>query len=194
MENNPPYAAIFLGIGTALFLIRFIYWKVTEVKADREKPRRDSAYSKKRLFTTSIALLVLLQLIGIDILPFPSSLLLQVVGLLLVVVGFAISMEGRRALGVNWTHAAEYQIKKNHDLVTQSIYQWIRHPIYAGYFLSLIGIELILSSYLCLIFGILGSLLLTMQASQEEKLLTEHFGQKYRDYKKITRRFLPFVW
>jgi len=192
MENN--VSTIFLVIALGLFLIRFIYWKVTEVKADREKPRKDAAYSKKRMFTTGIGLLVFLQVIGVEILPIEENILVQSVGLLLVLVGFAVSMEGRRILGNNWAHAAEYQIKKNHELVTASIYNYIRHPIYSGYFISLVGIELILSSFLSIVFVILAIPIMNMQAVNEEKILTEHFGQKYSTYKKRTSRFIPYLW
>lgn len=192
MESNS--SNIFLIITLLLFLIRFIYWKVTEVKADREKPRKNAVYSKKRMFTTSIGLLVGLQIIGIQILPFEPNVFVSSLGLLLVITGFAISMEGRRVLGANWAHAAEYQIKKNHELITSSIYHYIRHPIYSGYFLSLVGIELILGSYLSIIFIFLAIPVMNIQAANEERILSEHFGTKYTTYKKRTFRFLPYLW
>lgn len=192
MESS--FSNIFLIVALLFFLIRFIYWKITEAKADREKPRKEPVYSKKRMFTTSIGLLVGLQIIGIQILPFEPNIVTSSIGLLLVVIGFLVSMEGRRALGTNWAHAAEYQIKKNHELITNSIYNYIRHPIYSGYFLSIVGIELILSSYLSLIFIVLAIPIMNFQASNEEKILSEHFGTKYTAYKKRTFRFLPYLW
>lgn len=191
---EPESYNIFLIIALVFFAIRFIYWKITEVKADREKPRKDRAYSKKRMFTTSIGLLVGLQVIGISIFPFEQNIITSSIGLLLVIIGFAISMEGRRVLGTNWAHAAEYQIKKNHELVTNSIYKLIRHPIYSGYLLSLVGIELILSSYLSLVFIILAIPVMHFQASNEEKILSKYFGIKYTNYKKRTFRFFPYLW
>lgn len=194
IETMNSTTLIFLSIALVLFGIRFVYWKVTEVKADREKPRKDSAYSSKRIYTTLLTFIILLQVIGVDILPFAQNIIVQGFGLLLVIVGFVISMEARRAIGINWTHAAEYQIKKNHELVTKSVYAYIRHPIYAGIFLSVIGIELILSSYLVLVLLFIAIPVMQYQAHLEETILTKHFGEQYKAYKKRTRRFLPFLW
>lgn len=185
---------IFLVMALVLFAIRFIYWKITEARADREKPRKDPAYSKKRMVTTAVALLVGLQIIGIQILPFEPNNIAAGVGLLLVATGFAVSMEARRVLGTNWAHAAEYQIKKDHELITKSIYHYIRHPIYSGYYLSIIGIELILGSYLSVVFAILAIPVMNYQAASEEKILTDYFGTAYAAYKKRTFRFIPYLW
>ncbi len=176
-----------------LFGIRFVYWKWTETKADRTKQKTRSRDTSRWLFDACLGILVILQLVGVSLFPFTTNIVLQLLGFFFVLVGITVSIEARRTLGANWAHAVEYQIKKDHDLVTQSIYQYIRHPIYAGYYLSLIGAELIVGSYL--IFGILLALpIVYTQGKREEKILEAHFGKKYTAYKKKSKMLIPFVW
>ncbi|HSA83915.1 MAG TPA: isoprenylcysteine carboxylmethyltransferase family protein, partial [Patescibacteria group bacterium] len=134
------------------------------------------------------------QVIGIEILPFTPQTGILLFGFFLVVVGFLFSMLGRHSLGTNWAHALEYQIKKKQELVTRGIYRFIRHPIYSGFFLSILGLELVLGSYLSIVVLLIGIPVLNRQAGMEEKLLEEHFGKKYGAYKERTTRFIPLLW
>ena len=151
-------------------------------------------HSKKRFFTTAIGIIIILQVFGVQIFPFTSHIFIDSIGMVLVVIGVGVCIEARRILGNNWTHAAEYQLKKDHELITEGIYHVIRHPIYSGFFLSVVGIEMILHSYLSVIFLVGGFFILNAQAEKEEKILREHFGKKYENYKNRTSRFIPLLW
>ena len=186
---------VFFRITTIiLFGVWQLYWWVTAKKAEREKPKT------VRLTTSAVILKywvhyllyagLLLQLLGVSILPFTYDS--QRIGFFLVLLGMAMSMSARKTLGTNWEHAAEYQIKHKQVLVTNGIYAYIRNPIYTGLTVALIGAELVAKSYLFL-FAILGFVVAYRQAKLEEKILEEHFGKEYTDYKKRTKRLIPFV-
>jgi protein-S-isoprenylcysteine O-methyltransferase Ste14 len=186
-----------LRIGTfLLFIGRIVYWFVTEVQANKEKPKlRTLTISAliKRGITSGFIVLILLQLLGLSLFQFAPQIYLQSFGFLLVVVSIWISINARITLGTNWTHAAEYQIKQNHSLVTSGIYRHIRHPIYTGMWLSYIGAELVVRSYVVLPFFLLvfaGYL----QAKAEEKILLRQFGKQYAAYMKKTKRFIPYLF
>jgi len=82
---------------------------------------------------------------------------------------------------------------ENHRLVTEGAYRYVRHPMYAVY--ALTGILLLLSNtelknavaFVLLLFT------LEITAGIEEKLLAEKDG-RYREYQKITKKFLPFIY
>lgn len=185
----------FFRIATiVLFALWQLYWWVTARKADREKPKTIRLTGAAVIVKYGLHYVVyaglLVQLLGVQILPFPSDS--QRIGFFLVLAGMAISMSARKTLGTNWEHAAEYQIKQKQVLITQGIYAYIRNPIYTGLTIALIGAELVARSYLFL-FAFLGFFVAYRQAKLEEKILEKHFGKEYTAYKKRTKMLIPFV-
>ena len=77
------------------------------------------------------------------------------------------------------------------SVTTNGIYRYIRHPIYTGDILLLIGLQLALNSWLVL--GVLVIIpIVVKQVLLEEAILSKAFPH-YRDYLLNTRRFIPFV-
>lgn len=183
------------GILTILFfLIWQGYWIITERKADREKPKTNTIDHWIEKYALRVVFFpVFIQLLGWKIFPvFFEGI--QIVGFFFVVLGITVSMSARMRLGSNWTHAADYQIKKQHVLVTEGVYRFIRHPIYTGLLLSLTGAELVAQSYLFLPVFIGMFMWSYTRGTREEKLLEEHFGNEYRFYKKRSKMLIPFVF
>ncbi len=80
------------------------------------------------------------------------------------------------------------------ELVTDNLYRYIRHPMYAS--LLFLAARAWLKQPLywpaAIIFAVVVvALFLTAQA--EEQDMSEAFGQPYADYMKTTKRFVPFV-
>jgi protein-S-isoprenylcysteine O-methyltransferase Ste14 len=183
-----------------LFLLGRFYWIITEPVANREKPKTTSKgiiklyHRLRRLVFPITEIILFLQLLGWQILPFSKQLfVMQVMGFMLVLIGVDMAIFARKELGTNWVPAAEYQVKKDQELVTTGIYKYIRHPIYFSAVLSITGGELVAQSYLAFI----GLVLLVggyRQARNEEKLLIGHFGSAYKNYMKRTKMFIPFLW
>lgn len=175
------------------------YWLVTEKTADREKPktRKLSFFHKDKIRKVVLRLvegILLLQLFGLPLLQIKNaSFKMQALGLFLVALGFGIAFFARKTLGTNWAHAFEYQVKQKQELVTSGIYKYIRHPIYTGLIVGLIGGELVAKS--CLVFSALIIIVgAYYQAKLEEKLLLKHFGDKYKSYMAWTKMFIPYLW
>lgn len=194
------YMDVILRILTLLlFALWKAYWNIAAPNAEQEKPKTVKQlplFHRKRvgiyLFLGIIGLLIFLPLVGVRILPIEKQLWFQLLGFSFVVVGFGIAILARMQLGANWANAYEYQIKERHELVTHGIYSYIRHPIYTGIWLALIGAELVASSYLFIVF-ILFLFLAYKQGKKEEALLEKHFGNSYRGYRKRTKMLLPFI-
>ena len=187
-------------IAVLLFVFRQWYWFISEREAELKIPKAQSPVQQSifRMFALRLfGVILLLQLLGMPLLQInattPVLFFLQVVGFLLIVVGIGISINARKTIGANWSHAFEYQVKQKQELIQGGIYRYIRHPIYAGLMLSFIGGELLAQSYV--VFAL--SLLIIggyNQAKSEEKLLTSHFGEKYKTYMKHSKMFIPFLW
>lgn len=85
-------------------------------------------------------------------------------------------------------------IQENHQLITTGIYSQIRHPIYLGAVLSLIGFVLVFPTLLGFIFVVIYSMLLTHRMAQEERLMLKHFGSVYEEYSSKSYRLIPHIY
>lgn len=113
---------------------------------------------------------------------------------LLIIFGFISSLLAIRHLASNWTGIFLYRIKKNQKLVTTGIYKYLRHPIYSAVLLELTGYQLLVNSYLSLVFLPLIFFFFLRQIQLEEKLLIKKYGQKYLNYCRKTKSILPFIY
>ena len=179
-----------------IYLVWQGYWLFAEIEANNKKAKSHKLTGKefvKWWISLLSGLFVFAQLVGLSVLPFQYTIPLQLVGFILVLIGIGVSFAARFELGHNWTHAADYQIKKEHELVTSGVYRYMRHPIYTGLIVAVIGTELIVHSFLVIPLTVLMVLAFYYQAQEEEKILTKHFGKAYEKYKKTSSMLIPFV-
>lgn len=192
-----PSIDILLRITTlVLFFLRELYWKLLEQKADKEKPKIQTPTRRgsiEQIIFRITLLLLIFQLIGLQLFPFPHNSLIQFIGFIAVCISVVISILARKQLGVNWAHGKDYQIKKNQELITSGIYSYIRHPIYLGILLSYTGAEIVAHSYLSVIFFFIFFAGAYMQGKREEKILLGQFGKKYEEYMKRTKMLIPYL-
>jgi protein-S-isoprenylcysteine O-methyltransferase Ste14 len=186
-----------LTLSSIVLLVgRQLYWFVTEWISHTHKKKTvpmTAAMYGKRVVSGALGILLLAQLLGLHLFPFDAPIWVEVVGFMCVVLSVEISVMARREISDNWSHAAEYQIKKNHELVTSGIYGWIRHPIYLAVMLSVIGVELQTKSLLVVLLTSLTFLVLYEQGKKEEQLLSKRFGKEYGDYVRRTSMFIPHI-
>ena len=98
-----------------------------------------------------------------------------------------------KALGKNWSPILE--IRKEHKLITEGPYKYIRHPMYSMLWIWVICQWLILANWIVGIMGVLTwSILYFIRLPEEEKMMIEEFGQKYKDYMKKTKKIIPWVY
>jgi protein-S-isoprenylcysteine O-methyltransferase Ste14 len=120
---------------------------------------------------------------------FKSSFALytEVLGLILTLSGYFLfiwSVIARNVYAVSW------EMPGSQKLVTWGPYFYVRHPSYLGYFLMFFGLFFIWPGLFTLlpIAAIPGYYSITFE---EEKLLTQRFGDEYLRYQKRTGRFIP---
>lgn len=178
-----------------LFTVQQFYWLIGYFKAEKLKPRtkKDSLVNIiERTLIKAVYFVIFIQLLGVNIFQFSNNNFLTILGFILSVIGTIISISARKEIAANWTGPHNYQIKKNHSLITSGIYQYIRHPIYLGMGINFLGVEILMQSYL-IFLAPLGALMIFYWAKREETLLTKYFKKDYLDYKRRTKMFLPFI-
>ena len=86
------------------------------------------------------------------------------------------------------------QLRKDHKLVTNGIYEYIRHPMYFCGLLFIIGQSLLIPN----LIGNISNLIViyvfaTGRIPDEEKMMIKEFGNAYLEYIKSTKSVIPFV-
>jgi protein-S-isoprenylcysteine O-methyltransferase Ste14 len=119
----------------------------------------------------------------------PASV--SVIGDVLVAIGLGLSM---LVIVQNSYAAANVTVEAGQQLVSTGLYGLMRHPMYTGNVVLMLGIPLALGSYWGLLLFIPGLVVLVLRIRDEEDLLT-HELSGYRDYtQRVHYRLLPYVW
>jgi len=121
----------------------------------------------------------------------PNTLPVVTVGLVLAVAGLAFSVWARVYLGSNWSPSA--MLKKGQDLVTTGPYAIVRNPIYLGLTVAMIGTGIVFGGYRVIISIACVALFSWLRTREEEKLMSEQFGERYAEYKERVSAFIPRV-
>lgn len=122
-----------------------------------------------------------------------SSLAWTIVGAALLAGGIAIRVWAIQTLGKHFTATAT--LLNDHQLVKSGPYRWVRHPSYLGAFMAITGAPVFLNAWFAALAAVIFmSIAYYLRIGVEEKMLSSYFGNQYLDYKKTTKRIIPFIW
>ena len=130
-----------LQTATFLWMVLALVWIVSALRTKRTI--RTHSTASQLLYTVVLAAgvyLIFAQQSGISWLDrqlFPVTVTVAVAGLLAVLTGIAFSVWARFMLGGNWSNRVT--VKENHSLVCRGPYRIVRHPIYSGILLGMLG-------------------------------------------------------
>ena len=120
------------------------------------------------------------------------NILLNVVGLIIGVIGIIVRVIALKTLGKYFTKTLKKI--KGHELVKKGIYKYIRHPGYSGNIILWIGLSVSVGNIISIIsITLLLIIAYTYRIKMEEEMLIKIFGDKYIEYKKETKRVIPFI-
>jgi protein-S-isoprenylcysteine O-methyltransferase Ste14 len=177
---------IVIGIGWVVF---WIYWIAVSlgVKAGRSRWTRFAAFRVA-------AVLIILLLLRLRVLKghtVTHDPWLQGIGLAIFLLGLALAVWARVYLGRNW--GMPMSEKVDPELVTTGPYRTIRHPIYSGIILAMIGTAVAVSVYWLIAVVLLGAYFV-YSAVMEERYMAELFPDAYPRYKQSTKMLVPFIF
>jgi protein-S-isoprenylcysteine O-methyltransferase Ste14 len=177
---------IVIGIGWAVF---WIYWIAVSlgVKAGRTRWTRCAG-------VRVAAVLIILLLLRLRVLKehtVTHDPWLQGIGLAIFLLGLALAVWARVYLGRNW--GMPMSEKVDPELVTTGPYRTIRHPIYSGIILAMVGTTVAVSVYWLIAVVLLGAYFL-YSAVMEERYMAELFPDAYPRYQQSTKMLIPFIF
>ena len=112
------------------------------------------------------------------------------VGAALFAGGLALAIWARVTMGANW--GMPMTQKTEPELVTGGPFRWIRHPIYSGLVLALVGTGLA-TNLIDLLVALLVLVSVYFITTVEERNLTATFPTQYPAYQARTKKLIPFV-
>ena len=96
--------------------------------------------------------------------------------------------------GLSVMDSSRLRVVEDQKLVTSGVYRYIRHPMYLGEFGKNIGVPLFFNSMMGMVVMILANLFLLIRIEIEEEMLIKEFGEEYMEYRKRTKKLIPYLY
>jgi protein-S-isoprenylcysteine O-methyltransferase Ste14 len=116
-----------------------------------------------------------------------------VVGSFVLAISLLLFHRSHADLGTNWSITLE--IRQSHRLVTEGVYQHVRHPMYLALLLYGLGQAVVIPNWVAgPSYGVAMVLVFALRLNPEEKLMRDRFKSEYETYACRTKRLIPGVW
>lgn len=114
----------------------------------------------------------------------------EAAGALCMAVGLWLFWRSHLDLGSSWS--VTLKIRESHALITHGVYRFIRHPMYASFFLLAFAQVLLLGNWLAGWSGLAAvALLYVVRVRHEEAMMLGFFGPEYERYIARTGSVIP---
>ena len=178
------------------WLVFLIVWGISSINAKRDIRSKTLPRGAMVRILFGLIIVVLVQIPDIrDFIEFhplvSANPVVEITGVILCGLGIAFAIWARINLGKNW--GMPMSLKEKPELVTAGPYKFVRHPIYTGVILAMIGSALvggIIWIVVCLFFCVY----FVSSAFVEEKIMEGEFKDEYLQYKKKTKMLIPFIF
>lgn len=178
-----------------LWLVMGFFWLLTAI-GQKRAIFRESASRSAAFRLGSVVACVLLFPSWLAIGPLgwrvmPGSPSLEWAALVIGVAGFACAFWARIVLGGEWS--SQVTLKVDHRLIQTGPYALVRHPIYSGLLLAVLGTAMAgnqLRMY-CAVAVLFGAF--WYKSRLEEQVLIHAMGQRYIEYRQHTYALIPGV-
>ena len=121
----------------------------------------------------------------------PRTLATYWTGVALVFLGLAFAVWARRHIGSNWSGTVT--VKENHVLVRTGPYAWVRHPIYTGLLVAILGSAVARGELRGVWAVLLCSFAFVRKLRIEERWMRQVFGAEYERYRTTVPALIPLA-
>lgn len=180
-----------------LWLFLVAYWAILSLSAKRSLGGRSWQHGGALRVAIAVLLVLALQFPFVKqalghswVFTAGPDVLLHGAGIVLCACGVAVAIWARTYLGRNW--GLPMSRKEHPELITGGPYAWVRHPIYTGILLALLGSAIGDSAFWFLPL-VLFAPYFVYSARREEEHLSAQFPDQYAAYRERTCMLLPFL-
>jgi protein-S-isoprenylcysteine O-methyltransferase Ste14 len=113
-------------------------------------------------------------------------------GLLLAILGMGLIFWSGAVLGR--LYSPEVTLQKEHHLITDGPYRYIRHPRYLGGIVQGLGLSLLFRSWIGFVLTFIFFVVVLFRIRDEEAMMTREFGENWRHYCGKSWRLVPLVY
>jgi protein-S-isoprenylcysteine O-methyltransferase Ste14 len=104
--------------------------------------------------------------------------------------GLLFTVWARAHLGRNWSGVVT--IKEGHELIDTGPYALVRHPIYTGLLVAIVGTALARGEWRGVLAVLISCAALWRKLGLEERWMIERFGEQYAAYRGRVPALVPF--
>ena len=174
------------------WLVFDAYWAVAAIGAKRNlggRGERRKAIAVRLGIVMLILLVLRIPALRQALLYAQTSRATGVLGVALCVLGVGIAIWARAHLGSNW--GMPMSKKEDPKLVMTGPYAWVRHPIYSGILLAMLGSTIGGAVFWILPLVFFGTYFV-YSARREEQFMISEFPEQYPAYIKRSHMLLPW--
>jgi protein-S-isoprenylcysteine O-methyltransferase len=182
-----------MNICSDLWLALGVVWLATALWTKRAQERVD--IGSRLLYGTPLVLAFYVTFGGyprfdwLQTRLYPHNTVTEASGVVLTALGLAFAIWARFSIGANWSSAVS--VKVEHQLIRTGPYAWVRHPIYSGLLLAMLGTAITVGKVRDWVGLILLWLAFWIKSRMEERLMLKTFGPDYEDYSRTTGALIP---
>jgi len=115
------------------------------------------------------------------------------IGIACLLLGALLRRHCFRTLGRYFT--GNVKVVSEQPVIEDGAYRWVRHPSYTGAMLLNLGTALALTNWLSvLIITGVGAAAYAYRVKVEERALQASLGERYLEYMRRTKRFVPYIF
>ena len=177
----------------SLWLAWLAYWWISSrgTKANRRRESFASRVSHGLPLIVAGALMVRRPVAFLAARLLPANLPVFVAGTAVVAIGLLFCVWARVHLGTNWS--ASVTVKQGHELVRTGPYRLVRHPIYTGLLLAMLGTAIARGHVQGFVAVAIAGAAFLQKLRIEERWMQETFGDAYARYRAEVPALIPFV-
>jgi protein-S-isoprenylcysteine O-methyltransferase Ste14 len=182
-----------LQVVGCFWIVLAVYWAVSALSQKSTKKEEHFIERLRHVVPMMVAVLLLSQSDAsygwLDLRFAPENGTLSLLGLVLAGGRVAFAVWARWHLGRNWSAAVS--IREQHDLIRTGPYRAVRHPIYTGLLLTIMGTVLIVGELRALLALAIVLASFYLKARKEDAWLAREFSETLEGHAKQTSMFLP---
>jgi protein-S-isoprenylcysteine O-methyltransferase Ste14 len=112
-------------------------------------------------------------------------------GAALTIAGVAFAIWARIRIAGNWS--SDVTLKRDHELIVDGPYAFVRHPIYTGILVALAGTALAVGEWRGVLAVVLACAAYWRKFTIEEVVMRRQFGEAYARYAECVPALIPLL-